>query len=421
MTWRKNLLPASFRGVPFFVESASYAGGRRMIVREYPQRDKASAEDNGMRARQFSITGFLVGKDFLAQQKRLIAVLEEKGSGTLVHPFYGEKTVVLSGNFNISVSTSAGGMCTVTMPFTEADTPVYPAATDDLASLARSSAGSLSDMAQERFASIFSLDGMPDFVRDSAIGKVADAVSGITETLNGLVPGIDQLADELMGGVRILVDTPAGLGSAIGNLIGSVKNVLDIPARASSMMQDMLRAVGAVSTKSASSSASASDAAMKLVALADASGSAASPEKPLFNTPARVQEAANNNAIDELLRSEALANAAEATTVMPPTIVDEMNDVRDAVTAALDREALYAPAETADTFAQLRLDVYKDMTERASSAARMREITLAQVMPAQAVAYDLYEDAARADEIVERNQILNPAFLPAEPLRVLTQ
>lgn len=106
---------------------------------------------------------------------------------------------------------------------------------------------------------------------------------------------------------------------------------------------------------------------------------------------------------------------------MPPTIVDEMTAVRDAVTGALDREALYAPADTADAFSQLRLDVYKDMTERASSAARMREITLAQVMPAQAVAYDLYEDAARSDEIVARNQILNAAFLPAEPLRVLTQ
>ncbi|MCM1512607.1 MAG: DNA circularization N-terminal domain-containing protein [Oxalobacter formigenes] len=422
MSWRKNLLPASFRGVPFYVESATASGGRRMIIREYPQRDKASAEDNGMRARQFSVTGFLIGQNFIAGQKRLIAALEEKGSGTLVHPFYGEKTVVLSGDFSISVSANSGGMCTVTMPFTEADTPAYPSASADLGAFVLSSAGSLSEAAQERFAGLFSLEGMPDFVRESAISKVGNVVDQITAALSGTASGIDLAAGELMGAVRTLVDTPGGLGNAIGGLIGSVQNILDIPGRASSMMQDMLRSVGiGQPAKSGSQTAGAADTAMKLVMLANGSGSAANPDKPLFNTPARVQEAANSNAIDELVRNEALANAGLAAAVVPPTIYDEMTNARDAITAALDREALYAPVDVANVLTQLRLDVYRDMTNRASKAARIREITLPQVLPALVVAYDLYEDAARAAEIVERNAILNPAFLPAKPLRVLTQ
>ena len=42
-------------------------------------------------------------------------------------------------------------------------------------------------------------------------------------------------------------------------------------------------------------------------------------------------------------------------------------------------------------------------------------------MPALVLAYDLYEDAARADEIATRNRINHPGFLPPIPLQVLSR
>lgn len=422
MSWRDNLQTASFRGVSFYVESLNYSGGRRNIIREYPQRDKASAEDNGLSIRKLPVTGFLVGETFIADHKRLIDALETAGSGTLIHPFYGEKTVVLSGDFTVSITSDNGGMCTITMPFVEASAPSYPTSAIDTVGKARQSADLLGSAARNLFADKFTLADMPDFVRESAIGKIGEMTGSITGALKSIVPGIDGMAGSLMDNVHTLIDHPSELANAIGSLIGSVRNVLDIPGRASSMVGDMLRSVGiGKSSNSGNQHVDAGSVARTLVTVAQNSGSAADPVKPLFNTPARRQEAANENAIDELVRNEALSNAAGAATVMPPVVYDDMTDVRDTVTAAIEKEALYAPVKTYEALHQLRIDIYKDMTDRASDLARLREITLPQVMPALVIAYDLYETAERADEIVERNKIVNPAFVPPAPIKVLTQ
>ena len=427
MSWRNTLQPASFRGVPFYVESANYSGGRRSILHEYPQRDKPSSEDHGRSRRKFPINAFIVGENFIVDHKKLIEALEEKGSGTLIHPFYGEQTVVLSDDFTVTISSSNGGMVAVSIPFIEAGETAYPVSATDTISQTRLSSDALSDAAKSLFASQFTLDGMPDFVRESAIVKIGDVTGLITGTLKTVVPGVDQLSGNLMSQVHSLVDNPIGLAQAISSLIGSVKNVLDIPGQASSMMQDMLRAVGVgqVQSKSVKQSdtcnVNPADVVQKLVSVAEESGSAVHPMQPLFNTPARVQEAQNVNAIEGLVRNEALANASGAATVLPPLVYDDVKAVRDKITIALDTEALYAPAKTYEALSQLRVDVYKDLTKRASDSARLREITLPQVMPALVIAYDLYETAERADEIVGRNQIINPAFVPAEPIKVLTK
>ena len=396
MSWKENLQPASFRGVKFFVESASYAGGRRNALHEYPLRDKPYVEDVGRAARKISINAFILGTNFIAEHKKLIGALEQKGSGTLIHPFYGEMTVSLDGNFTVNLSTSDGGMAKITMPFIESGELTFPTSKSDTVSKTRLSADSLSGAARSLFANKFSLNDMPDFVRESAIGKLTDVASTISSTLRSLTPGISGLSTGFLSNLRSMIDDPFGLASAVGGLFDAVKSVVDTPEKAGKVAQT-------------------------LVGISDKSGSASEPVKPLFNTPAREQEAKNENAIDELVRNEALSNAAGAATIMPPVVYDDVTEVRDQICDALDKEALYAPPETYESIQQLRIDVYKDMTDRASDSARLKEYTPTQTTPALVIAYDLYETAERADEIIERNKILNPAFVPPAPIKVLTQ
>ena len=237
---------------------------------------------------------------------------------------------------------------------------------------------------------------MPDFVRESAIVKLTDVANTISNTLRSLTPGISGLSTGFLSNLRSLIDDPFGLASAVGGLFDVVKSVVDTPEKAGKVAQT-------------------------LVGISEKSGYASDPVKPLFNTLAREQEAKNENAIDELVRNEALSNAAGAATVMPPVVYDDVTEVRNQLSDALDKEALYAPPETYESIHQLRIDVYKDMTDRASDSARLKEITPNQTTPALVIAYDLYETAERADEIVARNKILNPAFVPPTPIKVLTQ
>ena len=46
-SWREDLRPASFRGVPFLVDESHVVIGRRVVLHEYPLRDKPYAEDLG--------------------------------------------------------------------------------------------------------------------------------------------------------------------------------------------------------------------------------------------------------------------------------------------------------------------------------------------------------------------------------------
>ncbi len=62
MAWRDQLLPATFRGVPFEVDAHdTVAAGRRAHVHEYPGRDDPWTEDLGRRTSEYTLDAYLVG------------------------------------------------------------------------------------------------------------------------------------------------------------------------------------------------------------------------------------------------------------------------------------------------------------------------------------------------------------------------
>ena len=160
MTWREELLPASFRGVPFEVEGDSGSFGRRVQVHEYPQRDKPWTEDLGRATRAFEITAFLIGPDYLQQRDDFIAALETEGPGILVHPWYGELTVNVKDLARVTHSRLNGGMCEIALSFVEAGELEFPAAADSLGAQALVAADELAEISILDFAGI-SLDGLP--------------------------------------------------------------------------------------------------------------------------------------------------------------------------------------------------------------------------------------------------------------------
>src|SRR5262245_53821924 len=62
--WRYNLLPASFRGAHFHVESGSKESGRRIVTHEFPKKELPYSEDMGRRAYEFSVRGYIISYPF---------------------------------------------------------------------------------------------------------------------------------------------------------------------------------------------------------------------------------------------------------------------------------------------------------------------------------------------------------------------
>lgn len=129
MSWRDRFRPASFRGVTFYVDTGSRAGGRRGITFEYPKRDVPSDEDMGRRASRLAISGYVLGPDYDIDAALLEDALNAEGHGPLVLPSFGEM-IVRNETYTRSESKDRGNMAAFEMTFVEAGTSAFDLVTD---------------------------------------------------------------------------------------------------------------------------------------------------------------------------------------------------------------------------------------------------------------------------------------------------
>ncbi|MGE7992555.1 DNA circularization protein [Pseudomonas sp. NPDC089554] len=97
MSWKENLLDASYRGVSFDVVEESLQAQRSLAQHGTPYQDGDSVEDLGRGARAFSMRAVVFGTNYEFDLRLLLGVLDIIGPGELVHPIYGSITVVSQG------------------------------------------------------------------------------------------------------------------------------------------------------------------------------------------------------------------------------------------------------------------------------------------------------------------------------------
>lgn len=94
MTWRSELRPASFRGVPFEMIELGGTEGRRFVADETPETDAlAPTNDLGRRRPEFRVRAVVIGDDYLDRREALRSALNSFGPGELVHPWRGRLRV----------------------------------------------------------------------------------------------------------------------------------------------------------------------------------------------------------------------------------------------------------------------------------------------------------------------------------------
>lgn len=421
-----QLQPASFRGVPFHVEGSGIDAGRRTQVHEYPQRDKPFVEDLGRASRAISVNAFVLGTDYIAQVNALIAAAETPGPGTLVHPWLGSLQVTLKEPAHVAFD-QALGRAVVTLAFVEAGELAFPAFQTSTQSASQFAADDLASASGNSFASSFNTAAYPDYVATAASADFASAL-GFAATLGssfkfasswatGLVSQAKQVASYFANPQALAY---AALGwfdlspavSALGQLVGlsssfggSASNTFFVPAT-NSTVTDPLTAI-----------------ALGLVALGGnggAGGALNAPVPTLGSTAARTQQVLNTAAITALTRRALLAQAVGISSVIDTRVQTDALTLRNALIAALDAESLLADDATYAALQTARRAVWADLTARASNGARLQSLPTTEVQPALVIAYDKYEDADRALEIVARNGLQHAGFVPVKTLQVLS-
>jgi len=123
-------------------------------------------------------------------------------------------------------------------------------------------------------------------------------------------------------------------------------------------------------------------------------------------------------AVAALCRRAALTSLARACADYTPTSSDDALGVCVLVVDLFDAEIQVA-ADAADdasyqALRQLRTSVVSDLVTRAAQLPSLVLVQTPVPMPALALAYRLYRDATRADDLTARSGAQHPAFLPVE-------
>ena len=163
MGWRENLRTASFKGIEFFVEDHEAEVGRRLVVNEYPYRDKPYTEDMGRKARRYIVQAYIIGDEYMTARDELFDAIEVGGAGTLIHPYLGSREVICE-NARARESKNEGGFVVFSLTFVEAGSRSYPNSAPVPADLVEQEADLLITAARTSFVEDMVVTGVPEWL-----------------------------------------------------------------------------------------------------------------------------------------------------------------------------------------------------------------------------------------------------------------
>lgn len=395
--WIGQLRQASFRGVKFNVDSADTSGGRRTVVHEYPNRNEVFVEDLGLATKEFSIGAFIVDSNYIPLRDSLIRALEQAGSGILVHPYYGERTVVCTG-FNSRESKDEGGMVSFSISFVETGLKREPFGSQSPIDLIANASLLVKGDASRIFSELLTVSGVPEFVRDAAevaTQQYAEAlelvnVSGDSSAL------INEITSQLLGNTQALVTDPQLLADLI-------IDGLDLISGGVANGQTAIASIDKV----------------KAFTPINENNPTFIPTTP--NTPNQVLADRNRTLTKQLVQMSGMAEQARIAAITEFGTLDEATSVRNALIADIDELSNEVDDDAYGNLQDLRAQVTFGIPDPAGDLPNVTSITPPSTLPSLVIAYDLYEDADREAEITRRNRTRHPGFVPGgQDLEVLT-
>ncbi len=414
-------LDASFRGAPFFVESVGQSGGRRGPDHEFPQKDEGYPEDTGGKIGKHEIEGYVAQSiddpDYAARRDALIAALNQRGPGELVHPDYGTIRVQVR-EWTKKEERSRLGMAVFSMSFVVASEATYPTATRNasarmpgLGSTAHAAAGGV-------FSRTFSVSGRNDFLLNSAMssfGRIGNLFS-----LIGSLSGVSVNSSGLLAKLFALLATAAGngrydlLADAVAAFPRAITGQFEERHKATRNADGTYRGV-------ASLRGNGPLEPLAVTSLYRAFSHEPEIAEPIRNTATRKTQHENAAAIATLVRQSTAIEAARVAPFVNWQTLQDAETARDKIADALEREAwATSDDELYVTLTDMRTLVLSTVAPDNGRLPLLMDYTPRVTMPSLALSHRLYGTAGKADELASINGLRHPGFIPGgEAIRIL--
>lgn len=387
--WRERLQSGTIGGLTFHTERASGSGGRRLVVHEYPLQDIHYVEDLGKSAGSGRITIFFIGQSYDIQRDELIALLDSEGPHSLVHPHLGTLRVHIR-SYEWAITTRKGGFVQFNLEYVLDGQRKFPQSGNANAQQLQTACDSCATALQNSFAEQFTVKGKPGFIETAAQGQFSAALSQLESVNNqlstvtlGASPYIENI-QQFNAELSALLQQPGTLAgrviSLVSSVIGSGTNIMNVLHGYRSLLASFL-SIDAV---------------------------------PL-TTATRRHQATNQATTQQLLSGITTIGTARliAGSNQPFVTYNQAIDTRDLLLQQLDTlidngtDAEYYPLVDLQTALMKRVD------DVAPGLDQVKQIQLQQSVPALVLAHQLYGDANKADELVNRNGVTHPSFIPA--------
>jgi len=379
---------AAFKGVPFIIRTSETTIGRRLVPHEFPLKDIPFTEDMGRRLRVFTVQGRLLGANYLTERDNLLFVCEEEGVGELIHPFFGLiqarcETIKFSDDVTITRKVDFSAV------FLETGELTFPIEKPD------------TQGAVERQVDVNLRDLKTPFERvyDEILSKPLVFSSGALESLN-------QGYDAIEAAKQV---------EAIG------------PTFTRDLKSFRIQAAGIIT-----SGASVFDSIISLVTFGLLDNEDRNDEiddvssfrglNTLLDHESDVEVPSNSSKeIDKLIQASAVITMALNTSRIAFRSATSAREVRNVILAKIDQIVLDGVSDqVSQNYEQLRAVVVQDIDVRSITLPQLKVIRPIKTIPALVLTHNLYGEITRVQDIIERNKIEHPGFIPGgEPLEVL--
>lgn len=432
MEWFDQLRPASFRNVPFHVDTIEVTAGDNTVLREYPFQDLPTVFRMGEGVEEIKFSAYVIGGDYIEQRQALREVLT--GEGLLIHPTAGSIRVYVVGKYTIKENpTAEGGMARFDLTFVRAEARRYPVGVANTESQAVQAAADLKESAIDQFAEAFDILSAPGWVADRVMTNLTASLDGVWGQVKGVTAGLGDFTNGAIAGYQTLrtnlddlVRTPRLLAEAIGNLFS-------VPTELSAALAREFQSAFAwgfdldkkiVKTDFEVSVMPAVGAGLVMFGAGNA-------EALGLDSAARRQLTQMTAVTDQLFESLATVGFVEAGAAVELAGYDEAIALRRAVHDQCTRLLMEASTQAASpkltatswhgSMQALHTAALADLQARSRDLVRLTSYTPQGWEPVWYISYKVFGTAAYADEILAMNPHIEHPLLvpPGKPLRLV--
>jgi len=402
---------AEYMGVKFEALEGTDALGNRLVIHEYPNRNTPYVENMGRKTRKLTLKAVCSGDDWESKRDAIITAIENKKPATLIHPSYGKIENMACEECNISTSYVNGkGKCDIDLTFIDAGKDQFPAAKVNTQDLVNIKAEASKSIIQQAFGLAYDVARLPQ--------TAADFISNQIQSLTGYTPyqflsGADAIRSFL---ATDFIGNALDMSNGVSSYLGSFRVAFF----------DSLDEAGTNNSNHGTFNTTTPRRALGLLGIISKSAIVHHEKntiKPV--TENKKKQLAQSKLVTALIVSHCAIEKAQCSTYIEYANLTDAKTVWEEVLTGLDDAISYAADNQLDVFYRELKNVKSayqlDIQVRSPGLTMLSYLNITVPVSSLVLAYNLYEDATRADEIVTRNNIAHPGFITGHKIEVLSQ